>query len=608
MSFRILLVLVLSLIFSSQSFGQSVARQWNELLIDAIRVDTPRPTVHSRNLFHVSSAMYDAWASYDSTAVGYFRNEQLNGTTAAQEEAMSYAAYRVLSSRFADSPGGESSLPSFDAQMNSLGYDASNTSTIGDSPAAVGNRIAQTILQFGLTDGSNEQNGFSDTSGYVAVNPPMDVATRGTTLPVPNRWQPLTIGGDTQEFLTPHWGNVTGFAAPAPGSSGLTMDATKPPQLGGVDDDAFKAAVVEVIHYSYALDASDGQMVDISPANLGANTLGTNDGTGHAINPVTGQPYAANVVPLGDYGRVLAEFWADGPQSETPPGHWNTLLNEVADHPALVKQFGGTGPVVSDLEWDVKSYFALNGAVHDAAIVAWDNKEYYDYVRPISMIRYMGGLGQSTDTTKANYHEDGLPLEAGLIEEVTSATTSPGERHEHLAGNEGEIALKAWTGPPSDSASAAGVDWILAEDWMPYQADDFVTPGFAGYTSGHSTFSRAAAEILTAITGDEYFPGGFGEFTAVSDTSLGFEDGPTQDVHLQWATYYDAADEAGISRLYGGIHVEADDLLGRVTGAKVGIEAFDLATNYFNGVPEPSSSYLLLVGIGLLFRTVRKER
>ena len=595
------------LLTASLAYGDSVARQWNEALLDAIRQDTPRPTVHARNLFHTSAAMYDAWAAYDSTSIGLFSREQHVAGHAAQAEAISYAAYRVLSSRFANSPGASTSLPAFDARMNTLGYDPGITTVLGNSPAAVGNRIAESILQYGLTDGSNEQNNFADLSGFVPVNGALDVSSSGATLNDPNRWQPLTINGTTQEFLTPHWGDVTGFAAPAPNANGLTVDATQPPLLAGPGDAAFKAAVVEVLKYSSTLDPSNGHAIDISPAQLGNNPLGTNSGTGHTVNPSTGNQYVPNVVPLGDYGRVLAEFWADGPNSETPPGHWNAILNEVSDHPSLVKQIGGQGPVVSDLEWDIKAYFSLNGAVHDAAIVAWDNKTYYDYVRPISMIRYMGGLGQSTDTNAATYHPDGLPLQAGLIEEVTAASTSSGGRHEHLAGQEGKIAVYAWKGPTANTGDPSGVDWILAEDWMPYQADDFVTPPFAGFTSGHSTFSRAAAEVLTAITGDEYFPGGLGEFTSVAGTSLGFEDGPSQDIHLQWATYYDAADEAGISRLYGGIHVEADDILGRITGSEVGINAYALSSAYFQGVPEPATARLLVVAMVSML-VVRRRR
>ena len=69
---------------------------------------------------------------------------------------------------------------------------------------------------------------------------------------------------------------------------------------------------------------------------------------------------------------------------------------------------------------------------------------------------------------------------------------------------------------------------------------------------------------------------------------------------LQWATYYDAADEAGISRLWGGIHVPVDDFSGRVMGSSIGVEAYSLANLYFQGVPEPST-LLLVTTAGLLF-------
>ena len=110
-----------------------------------------------------------------------------------------------------------------------------------------------------------------------------------------------------------------------------------------------------------------------------------------------------------------------------------------------------------------------------------------------------------------------------------------------------------------------------------------MTPAFPGYISGHSTFSRAAAEVLTAVTGSAFFPGGLGTYTAPADKGLGFEKGPTTDVQLQWGTYYDAADQAGASRIWGGIHPSADDLPGRRIGSRCGIGAWDLARRYFDG-------------------------
>ena len=126
-----------------------------------------------------------------------------------------------------------------------------------------------------------------------------------------------------------------------------------------------------------------------------------------------------------------------------------------------------------------------------------------------------------------------------------------------------------------------GAAWILAADWLPYQRPTFVTPAFPGFTSGHSTFSRAAAEVLTRFTGSRHFPGGLGEFLAPAHEFLEFESGPSEPIVLQWAAYQDAADEAGLSRLWGGIHVAADDFNGRITGHDVGIAAFDLASTYW---------------------------
>jgi hypothetical protein len=264
------------------------------------------------------------------------------------------------------------------------------------------------------------------------------------------------------------------------------------------------------------------------------------------------------------------------------------VANYVADHPLFVKRIGGTGPIVNDLEWDVKVYLALNGAVHDAAITSWSIKRTYDYVRPISMIRFMGSLGQSSDSLGPSYHACGLPLEPGLVEVITSATTAPGERHEHLAGKEGKIALYAWPGEPPDPLTQySGAQWVLSGKWVPYQKNTFVTPPFAAYTSGHSTFSRAAAELMSGITGDTYFPGGLGQYVLAANQFLTFEEGPTTDVVLSWARYYDAADEAGISRLWGGIHVRADDFNGRITGSQVGIDAWARAQTYFGGTATP---------------------
>ncbi|MDH5281604.1 MAG: hypothetical protein OEW52_10720, partial [Thermoleophilia bacterium] len=198
------------------------------------------------------------------------------------------------------------------------------------------------------------------------------------------------------------------------------------------------------------------------------------------------------------------------------------------------------------------------------------------------MIRHLAGKGQSSERSLRSYDPDGLPLIPELVELVTSESSAPGERHAALADHVGEIAIRTWRGPPKDPTNESGVGWILGERWVPYQKATFVTPAFPGFVSGHSTFSRAGAEVLAAVTGSPFFPGGLFE-QRFSPGYLKFEHGPSEPITLQWATYYDASDEAGISRLYGGIHVAADDFAGRRVGSRVGTQAWALAQRYFAG-------------------------
>ncbi|HET8653123.1 MAG TPA: FG-GAP-like repeat-containing protein [Gaiellaceae bacterium] len=528
--------------------GQSVARVWDEALLDAIRRDVPAPTVHARNLFHVSAAMWDAWAAYDRKADGYFVDEKLQAddVPAAREAAISYAAYRILLHRYSLAASLQETFDELERTMRSLCYRPGYTAQDGTAPAALGNRIAAAVIAQGREDGSLEAQHYVDPA-YKAVNPPLVVKQPGAPLHDPNRWQPLALDTQiaqnglplpsrVQRFVGPHWGHVRPFALP-PSASGLPIDPGKPPQFG---TRAYVDMALAVLRRSSELDPRDRISIDVGPHARGGNHLGTNDGHGHRVNPVTGKPYAPDRMLRGDFARALTEFWADGPDSETPPGHWNTVANAVSDAPGVVRG--------DRLEWDVKLYFALNGAVHDAAVAAWGAKGHYDSVRPISMIRYLGAKNL-------------LPSVPGLVERLG-----------------GKTFVRAW--------KEGGVGWQPAERWVPYQLSTFVTPAFAGFVSGHSTFSRAAAEVLTGVTGSPYFPGGVFELK-VPRGHLKVEPGPSRPLTLRWATYYDAADDAGISRLYGGIHVPADDFAGRRAGAQCGKEALALARRYFDGTARP---------------------
>lgn len=626
---------LLALVGSTSDAQPSAAREWNEALLEGIRNDFARPTVHARNLYHASIAMYDAWAAYDNQAQTVLLGQTERGFAcpfagmpasadpeADKREALAYAAFRLLTHRFRNSPGALFTLPRLENLLVAQGYDPTVTTTdyASGDPAALGNHIAQCVIAFGMQDGARESIGY-EPDHYAPVNPPLEPARPGNPNILDlNRWQPLQferfidqsgnpIPGGIPPFVGPEWGAVVPFALPVTdrtvrqrdGDFVVYADPGPPPYLlpdGSFTSDTYKWTFGVVAEWSGHLDPSDGVLWDISPGAIGglpdwpteAGAIrefyrlageGTY-GPGHGVNPTTGQPYAPNIVPRGDFTRVLAEFWADGPDSETPPGHWFVIANGVMDHPDFVRRWNGQGPELNPLEWDVKLYLALGGAVHDAAVTVWALKGWYDFIRPISALRAMADRGQSSVPDAPDYDPEGLLLREGIVERILPGDPLAGDAGEHV----GKLKVWGWLGPTlieDPETDEAGVGWIRVEDWWPYQRPTFVTPPFAGYVSGHSTFSRAAAEVLTYATGDPYFPGGVGEFEAPMNEFLVFEEGPSVDVTLQWATYRDAADQCSLSRIWGGIHPPADDLPGRRLGEAIGLEAAAKAEQYFAG-------------------------
>ena len=629
--------LILFLATIPLSAQNSVARDWNEEILNAIRNDFARPTVHARNLFHSSIIFYDSWSIFNDTAAPLFLGRNFRGyftpfngiedptdVNEATKQIMSYATYRLMVHRFENSPGHEDILQAINQLMSDYGYDIDFVSTdySNGSYPALGNYLGEQMILFGQQDNSNEANDY-ENEFYEPVNDPLIlVEYEDNDFIDPDRWQPLAFDlfcdqsgnctpTNTPDFLSPEWGEVIPFAL---SEDDLTIlnngfdcyiynDPGAPVYIQESADngftDPYKWHFSLVASWSSHLDPSNSEYIDISPASFG-NVLidefpetfeeyqtfydfidGGDIGTGHDLNPVTNLPYQPQMVKRADYARVLAEFWADGPDSETPPGHWFTILNYVSDDPLLEKQFGGNGPILSDLEWDVKCYLTLGGAMHDSAITTWGIKGYYDYIRPISAIRYMASKGQSSNPLFPNFDPHGLPLIENLTEIIAVGDPLAGVNNENV----GEIKVFAWKGPDyidDPTTDVAGVDWILAKKWWPYQRASFVTPPFAGYVSGHSTFSRAAAEVLTLITNDPFFPGGMGEFQVDTDF-LYFEQGPSEPFTLQWATYRDASDQTSLSRIWGGIHPPIDDIRGRILGEQIGIDAFELANQYFDG-------------------------
>ena len=625
----------LQLPISYEDYSFSVARLWNEVLLFSIRNDLARPTVHARNLFHVSAAMYDAWSIVNDKGSTYLIGNSLNGFTSEFDgfvnedtnytndiNSISYAAYRLIVHRFNNSPGSDRIIAKANSLMNILGLDINFLESDGyeSNSSSLGNFIAEQYIQYGLLDGSNEQSDYINQH-YEPVNEPLAPIFAGNpTVTDPNRWQPLSLdifvdqsgnilSETTPEFLGAEWGSVWPFGLNDEDLTEFERDGNTykvyhdpgtPPLIDDNEqtNELFIESFSMVSVWGSHLSPEDDTIWDISPNSLGNvndNTYPTDfsnftsfynyyDGgdtsQGYSLNPVTNDSYEIQNVKRGDYTRVLAEYWADGPDSETPPGHWFVLLNSVSDNPLLEKKFQGEGDELSDLEWDVKSYFVLGGVMHDVAISVWGIKGWYDYIRPISAIRYFSEQGQRTDSSLDNYNENGFELIDGLIEIVQADDPLAGDDNENV----GKIKLYTWKGHTyveNTETDFAGVDWILADNWWPYQRPTFVTPNFAGYVSGHSTYSRAAAEMLENFTGSPYFPGGLETHLAKQKEFLVFEDGPSQDIELQWVSYKDAADQCSLSRIWGGIHPYIDDIPGRLIGQIIGNESFEFGAQYF---------------------------
>jgi hypothetical protein len=477
--------------FSTSTTGRgNVLLRWNDAFLQGVRESKLGPPMVSRALAIGHSCIFDAWAAYDRLAVGTrlggaLRRPARERSLANKEQAISFAAYRAAADLF---PTSEATV--FDPLMTSLGFNAADHSLDARTPTGIGNLASQAVLAFRHHDGANQLGdepggtpgvAYSDYTGFVPVNAPMDIRLPFDPSAVtdPSLWQPLRyVDGSgavvTPRFVGAQWQRVTPFA--------LTSSAEQRSPTG-----AARYGSSEFVAQAQAL------------LELSAD--------------------------LTDEQKVIALYWADGPRSELPPGHWDLFAQLVAhrDH---------TGESERDLDQAVKLFFGLTNAIFDAGICAWDNKCAFASVRPITAIRYL------------------------------------------FQGQQ----VRAWGGP------GQGTRVIRGEEWFPYQPRSFPTPPFPEYSSGHSNFSAAGAEILRLFTGSDRF-GASASFAAGSSTlEPGFT--PTRDVTLSWETFSVAADQAGISRRYGGIHFEQGDLDARATGRLAARAAWAKAQTYFDGTAE----------------------
>ena len=301
--------------------------QWNETLLECIRVQRLGPPMTARAIAMSYTAGFDAWACYDDAAVPTlpqpgFRRPFAERDDAHRQQAFSFAFYRALTDLF---PAGAGLART---RMLALGYDPEDTSRELASASGVGNNCAANFLAFRHADGSNQlgdlhAGAYSDPSGYLPANTLDQILD-------PNRWQPLRFSNGAGGFVVPgyvgaHWGDVTPFALPS-------SDALRPAGPARFPSREYERQTRETIHLNAHLD---------------------------------------------DRGKVIAEYWADGPRSEQPPGHWTQFAEFVSARDAHT---------FAD---DVKMFFTLGNALMDAGIAVWEGKRWFDSERPITAIRFL---------------------------------------------------------------------------------------------------------------------------------------------------------------------------------------------------------------------------
>ena len=468
---------------------KSAAYEWLDVALEATAREhervAPRPTVGSRMLAIIVTAMYDAWAAYDEKAVGTRLGDKLRRpknerTEANKRAAIAYATYHAMLDVFAEDKVW------LDEQMRKRGYDPNENTTDLSKPQGIGNVAAKAVIEYRHADGANQLgdelggNGkpYSDYTFYRPVNSIDKIID-------PDCWQPITFqlaDGKTGApgYLTPHWYRVKPFAL-------TRADQFRPPPPPKVGSEQLKREVDEVLNYN----------ANLSPEQ-----------------------------------KAIVEFMRDGPRSTGQSGHWLKFAQAVSRRDK------------NDVDTDVKLFFAVGVVCFDAFIAAWESKRFYDSSRPWTLVRH--------------YY-----------------------KNQKVVG---------WAGP------GKGVVEMPAENWHPYSPYNFITPPFPGYVSGHSTVSAAAAKVLELFTGSDRF-GEREKRKAGMMTEAEFECEKIQmrfgqtptgakltcDVALDLPTFSATAEMAGISRVMGGYHIQADNVAGLDLGRKVAIYVFPKTQSYFDG-------------------------
>lgn len=441
----------------------TISVYWDKIVHDLVAKARTGPTIAAGAYVVMHSSIFEAWKNAEPG------NEQCS----VKYLSMHYAAYYALVQKF----------PQDEKVVSEALYTAISRCQYNpnrESARQIGLRVSNSIeAQYSTMIISGEQ---------VENSQPMSDI---------EKWKPERVpidnpDGPLQKALTPEWGQRFTF---------------------GVEN----GAVIEIPDPKRFLNANDATLDTDSGIVTYLNGTQVRFSEGMVNSDFIEQ--AKNVIDVSATmtaeQRFSAEAWEAGGGTSYPPGSWLVITQWVSARDD------------NSIDEDVGLFYAVSNALSDAGVATWYVKYYYNYARPVRLIRDLGKLGILNDV---KFYDP----------EVSEVVTKPATQF---------ITYQQPSGEPS--------------------------PSFPEYTSGHSSFSSAAAEVLKRWTGSD----DFGTGVVLKAKESRFERGraPREDVELYWRTFSDAADDAGKSRLYGGIHFEDGNVEGLRLGRKVGEAAFEKA-------------------------------
>ena len=517
---------------------------WDQILQSIIVESGGGPTNASRSFSIMHTAIYDAQASYDPVSQRVSidiegDNRKLAALSDASDEeietAMHVAAHRVLSELY----------PQYQEKFDQV---LSQRLELDVSDESRAYEVGIDAAEDGLTPRQAEAAQLAAQSDglYMPVNSDPAPENRKDIA----RWTPEKQGvlsptpEALQTFLTPELSLAEGFALPETPTGDIDTALTRPDG----PEPFFTPEHVDTVLDFQTLTIKLAAPAEINGVTWVAGTTMPVDKAliGPVINPsfiAQAEALVQTSATLTEDQKLVAEFWEDGPGTSFPPGAWMTLAQYVSQRDG------------HDAATDAVLFMTMGNAMFDAAIATWDAKVFFDYARPVTVIRDLGHLG--------------LIGEQGVDE---------------LTGETGYV-IQAFGGIDPDTGVSLGTRTILAENFITYQLPGGEpSPPFAEYTSGHSTFSAAGAAVLQAFTGSDHLDA---HITVPPGTSA-FDAALPGDVYqFQWDTFSEAAIDGGASRIYGGIHFSDGNLDGLSAGANIGAEAYALAVDFADGLAQP---------------------